>query len=126
MAVLGVFLLTHVIVETAAGQTTAPTLEVKEAARRVMENAQGSVVTIVAPLRGVPGAPGKTIEALGTVVSAAGLTVSSNAVLDARRASGGTSAEFAYLEMVLPNGATVPAEIVYRDAGLDLVFLKPE
>ncbi|MEM8955873.1 MAG: trypsin-like peptidase domain-containing protein, partial [Verrucomicrobiota bacterium] len=99
--------------------------EVKDSARRLMESAQASVVTIVAPVRGLPGAPGQSIEAMGTVVTVDGLTATSNAVLDPRRVSGGGT-EFAYLEMVMSNGATVPAEIVYRDAALDLVFLKPD
>ncbi|MEM7145914.1 MAG: serine protease [Verrucomicrobiota bacterium] len=123
---LGVFV-SQGMAGMASGQTIggAPSAGVKDAARRLMESAQGSVVTIVAPVRGLPGAPGKSIEAMGTVVTADGLTVTSNAVLDPRRVSGGGT-EFAYLEMVMSNGATVPVEIVYRDATLDLVFLKPD
>jgi hypothetical protein len=114
LAMIGGYILTQGMVGRASGQTMTPSPQVQEAARQVMERAQGSVVTIVAPVRGLPGEPGATIETLGTVVSTAGLTVASNVVLDARRASGGVSAEFAYLELVMPNGATVPAEIVYR------------
>lgn len=82
----------------------------------------------------------RKVEALGTVVEASGLMVTALSSIDPsqqltgqeyRTRSGGTvkleaSSLLKEVKIILPDGTEVPAEVVMRDADLDLAFLRPK
>jgi hypothetical protein len=119
-----------------AQQLLAPK-ELKEAARAVLKSEKSSVVWVTAKVRlrrdddgsAVPGEAGG-LAVLGTVVGKSGLTVVSNTDFDPARTlrelREEASPEFSFIEIVLESGTSVPASVVYRDAELDLAFLKPD
>lgn len=128
------------------GQNMLPPKELKEAARKLLEREQGSVVWVRAKVRHrkisggdvVSGGDG-VLEVLGTIVEESGLTVVSDTEFDPASATAGrkggewsgvdlseTAAEISFIEIVLSDDVTVPASIVYRDRELDLTFLKPD
>ena len=78
------------------------------------------------------------VEALGTVLDVSGLTVTALSSIDPSREVSGrevrtrsgtvkleASATLKEVKIILPDGTEVPAELVMRDADLDLAFIRP-
>lgn len=118
--------------------------EIAVQGRRILEEHQGAVVTILLVLKqkiSFPGMPSQDneskVEATGTVIGPDGLTVTSLSLTDPtsllEKMMAGTArgndlkmeTEVRDAKIMLADGTEIPAEVILRDKDLDMAFVRP-
>lgn len=111
--------------------------DLKQVARNVFESAQKSVVTVRLVLKISMGSRDneQKHEAIGTVVDASGLTVVASTAIDptasfraamqARGAQVKVDAKVNEAALLLPDGTEVDGDVVFKDEGLGMAFVRP-
>lgn len=127
---------------TAAAPAGAQTPEDRAAARDIVAKRGDAIVRVMGTLKGRMSAggrdnpmPDQAVQASGTVLDAAGLTVVALSAIDpgniisknpsfaAQKMT--MTTELVDVKIRLADGKEVPASIVLRDSDLDLLFVKP-
>ncbi|MHB9024542.1 MAG: S1 family peptidase [Armatimonadota bacterium] len=137
---LGVLLLVGLVVVGAQVPARADALA--DAARGIAGKWQGTVISIELVVKikmsmfGSDEVNESKNEAVGTIIDPSGLVVTANSAVDAmdlfsdifesdEEEGPKVTTEIISVKYVLPDGSSIPAQIVLRDKDLDLAFLRP-